>query len=129
MTELTFADITEPIVVIKINRSYHEGESAEKTYDNTRGCWKNRFEYVEPAKYALAVVFGEVKEVYSIRCWKWAKDLNRVTAPYKPEIEAGRIGFEEELAPEDIRQKYIGKSVNAFFKRGNANPVRVICPE
>ncbi len=32
----------------------------------TRGCWKRKIASVEKADYALAVVYGIVKEVYQI---------------------------------------------------------------
>ena len=59
-------DITEDVVIIKINRSYYPGISALELYDVTRGCWKRKIESVESAKYALATYKGEVVEVYKI---------------------------------------------------------------
>lgn len=52
---LTLEDITDNIVIIKINKSYREGMSETKLYDVTRGCWKKSLASVEKADYALAV--------------------------------------------------------------------------
>ena len=123
MYDLKREDITDDIVVIKINQSYHAGISAEELYDVTRGCWRNRLEYVAPAKYALASYFGEVKEVYEIDRWMPAEKMVRKYFPYNPKTDAGRIAFEGELAPEEIRKKYIGKSTKKLCS--NTNPVRV----
>ena len=40
MDFISLEDITENIVVIKINRSYYEGISSEALYDCTRGIWR-----------------------------------------------------------------------------------------
>ena len=125
METLNREDLQENIAIIKINRSYKNGLSALELYDITRGCWKRSINSVKDADYALAVVFGEVKEVYYIDRWVQAKDLNRETIPYNARFEDGRIGFFGEVAPEEIRDKYIGKSVANLFKKGDANPVRL----
>ncbi|MBR4024076.1 MAG: hypothetical protein IKI86_02225 [Firmicutes bacterium] len=62
--ELKRGDITDNIIIIKINRSYRPGMSAESLYDAARGCWNISIPYASVADYALAVSFGEVKEVY-----------------------------------------------------------------
>lgn len=129
MRELKISDITEPIAVIKNNKSYRDGMSEETLYDCTRGCWKNRLDYVASAKYALATTFGEVKEVYEIDSCMPAKMLNRENYPYNPKTEDGRIGFSGKIASDNIRNKYLGKSVKGLFKRGDMNPVRVFLPE
>ncbi len=40
---LTLEDITDNIVIIKINKSYREGMSGTELYDVTRGCWQDYF--------------------------------------------------------------------------------------
>jgi hypothetical protein len=55
-------EITDNIIIIKINRSYRRGMSPEELYDITRGCWKRRIESVDRAEFALAVYEGEVVE-------------------------------------------------------------------
>jgi len=119
-------DITEDIVIIKINKSYSTTLSSLQLYDVTRGCWKRKIESVSVAEYALAVSFGTVVEVYRIDRWCTADKLNRETIPYDPEIEKGRIGFFGSVAETSVRNKYIGKSMKKFFKRGEADPVKVI---
>lgn len=122
-------DITNDIVIIKINKSYNPNMSALELYDVTRGCWKRRLDSVGSAKYALATVYGEVVEVYEIDYWVPSILLNRQTIPYDPAIEVGRIGFFGSVAEQKVREKYIGKSVKNFFKKGEANPVKLIKAE
>jgi len=60
--------VTDPAILIRINRLYRDGMTEDELYDATRSCWKlgsrrNR------AKYALAVFEGVVQEVYEIDGW------------------------------------------------------------
>lgn len=126
---LSVDDITDDIVIIKINKSYNPSMSALELYDITRGCWKRRLDSVGSAKYALATVYGEVFEVYEIDYWVPSILLNRQTIPYDPAIDVGRIGFFGSVADQKVREKYIGKSVKNFFKQGEANPVKLIKAE
>ena len=124
--KLTLEDIRENIVIIKINKSYRVGMSENELYDVTRGCWKRKIASVEKADYALAVVNGIVKEVYQIDEWLPAENVVRETIPYNETTDAGRIVFRGRAADEEIRKKYLNQSVIGLFKRGDANPVKVI---
>lgn len=124
--ELTLEDIKENIVIIKINKSYREGISETELYDVSRGCWKRKIASVEKADYALAVVYGIVKEVYQIDKWLPAENEVRETIPYNEAVDAGRIIFKGRTANEEIRKKYLDHSVAGLFKRGEVAPVKVI---
>lgn len=124
--ELTLEDIRENIVIIKINKSFREGMSETELYDATRGCWKRKITSVEKTDYALAVVYGIVKEVYQIDEWLPAENEVRETIPYNEITDAGRIIFKGRTANEEIRKKYLDHSVTGLFKRGEAAPVKVI---
>lgn len=124
--ELTLENIKENIVIIKINKSYREGMSETELYDVTRGCWKRKIASVEKADYALAVVYGIVKEVYQIDEWLLAENEVRETIPYNEAVDAGRIIFKGRTADEEIRKKYLDYSVAGLFKRGEVAPVKVI---
>ncbi len=126
LQKLTLEDIRENIVIIKINKSFREGMSEIELYDATRGCWKRKIASVEKADYALAVVYGIVKEVYQIDEWLPAENEVRDTIPYNETVDAGRIVFKGRVADEKIRKKYLAHSVADFFKRGDAGPVKVI---
>ena len=129
MQYLMREDITDDIIIIKLNRSYRSGMSSEELYDITRGCWKRRMESVERAEFALAVYMGEVIEVYRIFAQYSALEEIRDTVPFDPEVERGRIIFKGEVADEKVRGKYIGKNVSKLFKRGEASPVKTIYNE
>ena len=118
-------DITDNIIIIKINKSYKPGMDADHLYDITRGCWKVSIPYASQADYALAVVYGEVKEVYKILKWVSALKERRKTIEFNAEIEKGRIIFKGEVASDDVRKKYLGKNVKELYKRGESNPVKL----
>lgn len=124
--KLTMEEIRENIVIIKINKSYREGMSEIELYDVTRGCWKRKIASVEKADYALAVVYGIVKEVYQIDEWLLAENEVRETISYNEAVDAGRIIFKGRTADEEIRKKYLDYSVAGLFKRGEVAPVKVI---
>ena len=126
---LSIEDISDDIVIIKINKSYNPNMTALELYDVTRGCWKRKIDSVSSAKYALATVYGEVVEVYKIDYWVPAPALKRETIPFDAEVEKGRIGFFGTVAEQKVREKFIGKSVKNFFKQGEVNPVKLIRTE
>lgn len=118
-------DLDEEIVVIKINRLYQHGMSEEALYEATRGIWKRRIESVEGTDYCLSVFKGEVVEVYKIDEWLPAGSIPMKTRTIIPEHTIGRIEFVGKVAPDTIRNKYIGKSVAKLFKYGEASPIKV----
>ena len=123
MKYLSLSDISENIVVIKINQSYYEGISAEALYDYTRGIWKRSLKTVRDADYALSVVYGIVVEVYKIDRWIPATATIFNTRKIDPKRAADRVAFEGRVADDSIRNHYVGKSVDKLFKNGAANPV------
>ena len=123
--ELFRNDIKHNLVIIKINKSYNLNLSARELYEYTRGFWKNKIEYVQPAQYALAVARGEVVEVYKINEWVMAKDADNIIRTYDPERYHNRIAFVGEIAPDNVRDYYIGRRIGTLYKNGEANPVKL----
>ena len=126
MDYLTLEDITDNLVVIKINKSYHDNMSAEELYDYTRGIWRRKIESVSEADYALSVVFGLVVEVFEIDRWMPANQAIFKTRTCDPARTANRIAFVGRVADDGVRRKYVGKSVANLYEFGEANPVKLI---
>ena len=122
MKYLSQNDITDDIVVIKINQSYYEGIASEALYDYTRGIWKRSLKTVSVADYALSVAFGVVVEVYKVDRWMPATDTVFTARKVDPKKVTERVAFEGKVAPDSVRNRYIGKSVAHLFKYGAANP-------
>ena len=117
--------VTDPVILIRINRLYRDGMTEDELYDATRSCWKlgsrrNR------AKYALAVFEGVVQEVYEIDGWhEGGTTPCRSGIHTKPRTE-GRWEFTGRKTEESVRSRYVGRSVAAYFTRGQQNPVRYV---
>ncbi len=123
MKYLSLKDITDNIVIIKINQSYYDGISADALYDYTRGIWKRSIKSVSVADYALSVANSIVVEVYKIDRWMPATETEFKMRKVDPKRASERIAFVGRVADDSVRNRYIGKSVACLFKNGAANPV------
>lgn len=119
------AEISEPSLLIRINRTYRDGMSETALYEATRGVWvlgPRR----ELARWAFAVAHGEIKAVFEIDAWHPAG-----TTPYSTRSAAdvrrpGRWEFCGRPAPPVMRDRFLGLSVSHYFSRGNQNPVAYV---
>ena len=117
-------DIVEPALLIRINQLYYPEMDPEALYDTTRGVWvlgKRRAN----ARYAFAIYQGEILEVYAIDKWHRAG----TTTYSNREIDLQEYGNRWEFTgtpAADIRDRYIGRSVAGYFRRGAANPVMYV---
>ena len=117
-------EVIEPSIFIRINQKFRYSMSEMELYDYTRGQWKVNVEKANKAKFAFAVYEGIIQEVYSILFWLEAgKTLNT-----RNENEAikDRFEFIGNIAEPEIRNKYKFKSVEQYFKKGNANPIMYV---
>src|SRR5215212_10658186 len=110
--------VTEQAVLIRINQTYRPGMSDQELYDATRGIWKMG-ERREHARFAFAVFRGSVAEVYEIAEWFPAGSTPYLTRRFTSMERAGRWEFTGRRAPLEVRAKYLGADVSAYFKQGN----------
>ncbi len=119
--------IEHNIIAFKLNQTYKPTIGRLELYDITRHSWRLS-ERREKAEYAFAVFQGEVKEVYTIVSWL---PQNSTITTKKPEdisdltINTDRWEFVGNIAPDEIRSKYIDKDVSDYFK-SKQNPVAYI---
>ncbi|WP_081712062.1 hypothetical protein [Halomonas sp. PBN3] len=114
--------ITQPSVLIRISRSWHEGITDEELYEVTRGVWRigKRRERVE---LALAVAGGVVREVYRVLSWHPAGSTPYHARPHSDVSIDGRWEFVGEVAGPHERHRYKGMDVSEWFKKGSSNPI------
>ena len=93
--------------------------------DATRGVWRVGSKR-ERARLALAVHNGLVLEVYVIHQWLPAGSTPYVKRTPTEVSVAGRWEFVGEVAAPEVREKYRGRSVAHYFKRGHQNPVAYV---
>ena len=119
-------DIKENLAVIKLTKSYRSDLARDELYDLTRGAWVCKLERAMKADYVLSVHDSIVMEVYKADDWVPAKELDRSPELRKGDLqETRRIGFNGKIADDEVRDRYLGKSVKKLFKPGNAHPIMI----
>ena len=109
--------ITDPVILIRVNQMYRHGMSAAELYDITRGVWRLVFERASAMKYVFAVYEGVVREVYEPEKWMPALTTKYPTrTDLVPDDANGRIEFIGQVADESIRRKYLLGDVAAYTK-------------
>jgi hypothetical protein len=114
-------DVTEPALLIRIPHLFYDGMPPDALYEATRGVWRLG-ERRHSVRFALAVADGVVREVFTVNAWQPAGTAAYSTRSINDYPLDGRWEFTGDVAPESLRDKYIGKSVAHYLKRGNANP-------
>lgn len=103
------ANIEEKCVFVKISKSGKpQGMSPEALYNATRKEWVANINHITNADYVVATYNNKIVEVYKPIDWY----LN---------IKNKRVVFEGQLAPFEIRQKYVG--LHLPMLEGVRNPV------
>jgi len=123
------ARVEEPVVAININRQYPRAGNAEELYQVTRSMWRLNLERANRARYAFAVYQGVIKEVYKVERWMPATEATRRFWRERENLQGedfgethdGRSEFIGEVAPQEIRKKYVGKKLPG---RPSQNPIR-----
>ncbi|MEE3487743.1 MAG: hypothetical protein VZT48_06530 [Bulleidia sp.] len=109
-------------LIIKINKLYKKDMTAVQLYEATRGYWRIDVKHADEAEYVLSVAHGTVVEVYEPLAWAQAGTTAMETRGPSKDPEH-RYEFTGSLAPEELRNKYIGRSVKGLFKFGAVSPV------
>ncbi len=124
------ADITEPVILITVNRLYKPDISPQLLYEITRGIWRIS-ERRNNAKYAFAVYKGIIREVYKIDSWHPAKadsDARKKWIDDKgikvDKVTRQRWQFDGRVSAE--LQHYVGQSTAKYQVRGAQNPIKYV---
>ena len=112
--------IVEPSLLIRIDGLFCPEMSEAELYDATRSSWRLNKKRAEQAKYAFAIYDGIVQEVYVILGWFQG---GSTFSTYKNASSEDRLEFVGNIAPEDIRSKYLHKSVKDYFNQDSLNPI------
>lgn len=119
------AQIDDAVLLIRINQLYRYGMSAQELYEATRGVWiigKRR----EQVQYAFAVFRGVVREVYRVEAWLQAGSTAYSTRPAEEVHVLGRWEFVGCIAEQAVRERYLDKSVTAYFSASSQNPLKYV---
>lgn len=99
--DATIITITEPTIIININRLYKRFVSDEDLYLSTKQSWVLGTKKKD-AKFIIASYRGLVREVYEIDNWYRINE---------------RWGFNGRIAPKEIRDKYLNNSLDNYSKK------------
>jgi len=108
-------ELTDPVIIININKKYARGNSSQEIYESTKQAWVIGENQRRMTKYALSEFTGIVIEVFEIKEW--------YEIPM-PDNKKSRWGFNGQIASPEIREKYLNKSLAHTKKKGAANPIK-----
>ena len=106
-------EITEPVMLININKKYKDNMTDNELYEATRECWKVSKDRADNVKFAISNYRGKVLEVYEIYNWEYCNSHNRYF-------------FNGKIASKEIRNKYLDGTVAGYRKKGAQNPILYI---
>jgi len=113
-------EISEPVILIKVNQLWQRNIGPDKLKDITRGVWPLG-ERRKKAKYAFAVYRGIIRQVYRIRPDSWQK----VRVEDSKAKTKDRWRFDCEVAYN--MQHYVYKRLpEELLTRGARNPIRYV---
>lgn len=119
--------VAEPALLININRAFRYGMSPMELYDATRSAWKLAGLRRKLVRYAMSVYRGIVREVYEVSGWvPGGMTIRNDDLMGRRPRRKGRWEFVGVVAPDELRKKYIGRSVAGYFTKGSQNPVKYV---
>ncbi len=108
------AVFNERVMLIRINKRYRYDMSPKELYEATRKDWVISSARARITPIVCSIYLGIIREVYKVDRWIPSPDV------------LGRWKFEGEIAPQDVREKYINKSVKHIFTQGSQNPIKYV---
>ena len=106
-------DIDDPAILINVHKTYRNNMTPSQIYDITRSQWDVNYDRANSVRYALSIYKGVVKEVFEIAKWLPAgSTINNEITDGKQHPE--RYEFVGNIAPDNIRNKYINKVIEDF---------------
>jgi hypothetical protein len=110
-------ELCDAVVIININKKYKDTKNkAISVYEATKEAWVIGDQKRNQVLYALAEFQGIIIGVFEILNWYPIQTNNNTNN--------NRWGFNGKEAQENIKLKYLNKSIMHAKKRGAANPIR-----
>lgn len=115
-------------VLININRTYKRGNGTNPIYQVTKETWLISKWRLPQIKYVLSEFRGLIVEVFEVNSWYPKQRPRNKTVDkelnIKIQVEVTGYGFDGVVAPAEIRNLYINKSVAHLKQRGAAQVIR-----
>ena len=114
--------IDNDCMIININKQYSRGMGRDAIYYATKEKWKIGKEMLRKIKYVLSEYRGLIIEVFKVDEWYETKREYRPGAQRAGQTYIG-YGFNGHIAEDDVRNKYINKSIAHKKVKGRSNPI------
>lgn len=115
-------------LLININRTYKRGNGTNPIYQATKETWLISESRLPQIKYVLSEFRGLIVEVFKVSNWYPKQRPKNKTIDkernIKIQVEVTGYGFDGIVAPDEIRNLYINKSVAHLKKKGAAQVIR-----
>ena len=115
-------------ILININKTYKRGNGTDPIYQATKETWLISERKLAQIKYVLSEYRGLIVEVFEVENWYPKQRLKNKTIDkekkIKIQVEVTGYGFNGIVAPKEIRDLYINKSVAHIKKKGAAQVIR-----
>jgi hypothetical protein len=110
-SRLRAAVFNEPAILVNLGSLYQPSMDAASLHEITRSLLKVNGKRAKKTRLVCAVYQGFIKEVYVVTCW------------LKPHFWSS-YEFEGEAAPEELREKYVGRSVSSYWGWASRAPLK-----
>jgi hypothetical protein len=108
--------IDQNCMIININTTYERGSGVDAIYKATKETWKMADWRPSMFTYVLSEYKGLIREVFKVKEWYPKKRADRYGKQYIG------YGFNGDVAEDEIRNKYINKSIKNIKPRGYGLP-------
>ena len=123
------AHIEDPVLLIRIPKTFYYGIGEEELYENTRGTWNKLPKNYKNARLALAIYDHVIQEVYEIAGWfqagttqyftrDWSKSTDLVQT-----TDLTRMEFVGRIASLEFRDRYKHKSILNTVQRSYGHSI------
>lgn len=116
-------EISNNCIIININKKYQRGNAEHAIYNATKEVWTISKARIKNLKYVLSEYRGLIVEIFEVDRW-YEKERGFNPGSQKYGLIKVGYGFEGRIAPDEIRDKYINRSIQHVKKRGSATVVR-----
>ncbi len=116
-------EIGSDCILININRKYQRGKGLQTIYEATKETWTIRESKLQQLKFVLSEYKGLIVEVFEVHNWYPKERGYLPNAQRHGQTKIG-FGFNGDIAIDEIRDKYINKSIAHLKKKGAASAIR-----
>jgi hypothetical protein len=110
-------NIADDCLIININKTFSRGLGSNAIYKATKETWSMKKSRQEKVKFILSEYRGLIVEVFKVDNWyEKERGYNKGAKKYG-ETYIG-YGFNGSIATQDIREKYLNKSISKIKQRG-----------